>query len=830
MRTIKILTISLLISACSPKIESQLDEANAAMQQGDYNSAQVIAKSVLQQNNENLEARVLLAQTKFLEGAFPDAQSHFEKAYEQGNKNVINQLIASAVLNEAYDHAIALYADNDSLDAMGKAFSLYAALIQNDIRTIQKISKELSTGSYSSLSKSFLAAKDGDIKQALQHTDNAIFEDSKNADAYWFKGIYSHRLYQPNIALAAFQKYRELRPLDPRSIYFLARSAVAANDWDLANEYGRTLTNILENHPYGNYILGVTALKEGRSDEAYRNATQATLANDVELQAKLLRGVSAYVVGNFESAFKDLYSVASQTSTTSAGTAFALLSAVELKDADAIERVRLGVFRGVDTFNIPAIVSDITYRLASREDDKYLASIIFDSLVKLYPKDFYSVAVQNLISDSLNKSPSMSLEDLLKTDPDNEKILIALMYKSLKSGEADVASNYVGLLTDDSVRGHIEINIAFVEQRYNDAFDKALSLIKKGLGSNATLNLAITASDMMNDKPDYFAMETLASKNELDIFPLKVLTYLEMRDADGSKWLTTNLSNQPIVNKVFFAERFTREGAFSEALNIIPANYTHSEQDPVTKLNIASLLAVGELQQLIDFFAMWQSDTDSDAPTESVVRLLLGEREFSKVISIVEPLYENKTATEMMQRALARSYVFMGDNGKAEDVLASITATNPFDGELIYELSRLEESKGNVSKQRELLKKAYGISKSEKIVINYAYHYLKHSMIEEASTLLKNHTAEYPEHKNALLLYAMVSVENEPKKALKSYLAVPANILNKSPDSLNNVAFLLAEEGKYEKAKTYIDLALKLSPRNEAYLDTKERIMRALDK
>lgn len=824
MNAIKIITIALLLSACSPNENSQIQDAKKALQEGDDKRAQVIAKSLLQKNAQDTEARGVLAKAQFMKGAFPDAQSNFDKAYELGDKRFVNELIASAVLNEAYDYALKLFSDNSDLNAMADAFALYAALTQNNPELVSEIQKKLDTGSYDSLSQSFLSAKNGQISQALQYAEKAAFEDPNNADAYWFQGVYQHRLFKPDEALAAFEYYRELRPNDARSIYFIARSAVAAGDWKLAKTYGQKLTEIVESHSYGNYILGVTALQEGKVAQAYRNATRANVAQEVELQAKLLRGVSAYEMGNFESAFNDLLSVSIRTSSNSAATAFALLTALKLNDGNSLTRIIDEVFDGGEEIDIASTVSGITYSLAKQGDEQYLASLLFDSLKRVYPDNFYSVTVQNLLSSKLNKEASMSLEELLALDGDNERVLIALMYQNLRENNTEVAKRYVDSIKDESVKGHIKVNIALLEQRFKDAYELTIDLIESGRGSNATLNLAINAAEKLETKPDHSRLEAVALQNNLNIFPLKVVSYLNAKSEENKKWLRRQLSQQEIGLKAFFSERFIREEAYGDALDIIPAAYTHSLEDPVTKLKITSLLAVGSTPKLVAFFEEWSLNADSTAPMESVVRLLLGEKKFSQIIDTIEPLSISGKASQTMERGLVRAYIFENEIDKAKALLNSLIEKNPFDGELFYELSRLEGKGGNISRQRALLEKAYTIEPSEKIVINYAYHFLQHSLTGKAVKLLEEHGVENPNHDNAKLLYAMVSVADEPQKALEAYLSVPKTILYKSPDSLNNVAYLLAQKGQFEEAKKYLNIALQADPDNSAYLDTKELI------
>lgn len=821
MNTIKIITIALLLSACSPNENSQLENAKKALQEGDDQRAQVIAKSLLQKNAQDIEARGILAKAQFTKGAFPDAQSNFDKAYELGDKRFVNELIASAVLNEAYDYAMKLYAENSDLNSTADAFALYAALIQKKPELVSEIEKKIGEDSYGSLSQSFLSAKDGQISRALQYAKKAAFEDPSNADAYWFQGVYQHRLFKPDEALAAFEYYRELRPNDARSIYFLARSAVAAGDWKLAKTYGQKLIEIVESHSYGNYILGVTALQEGKIVQAYRNATRANVAEEVELQAKLLRGVSAYEMGNFESAFNDLLSVSIRTSRNSAATAFALLTALKLNDGNSLARVIDEVFDGREEIDIASTVSSITYSLGKQGDEQYLASLLFDSLKGIYPDNFYSVVVQNLLSSTLEKEASMSLEDLLAEDGDNERVLIALMYQNLRENNTEIARRYVNSIKDESVKGHIKVNIALLEQRFKDAYYLTINLIKSGKGSNATLNLAINAAEKLENAFDYTNLEALALQNNLNIFPLKVVSYLNTKSEENKKWLGRQLSQQEIGLKAFFSERFIQEEAYSDALDIIPGTYTHSPEDPVTKLKITSLLAVGSTQQLVTFFKEWSLNTDSLAPMDSVVRLLLGEKKFSQIIDVIEPLSISGKASQTMERGLVRAYIFKNELKKAKDLLNSLIEKSPFDGELFYELSRLEGKSGNVAKQRALLEKAYAIEPSEKIVINNAYHLLQHSLPDRAVKLLEEHGEDNPNHNNAKLLYAMVSVANEPQKALKAYLSVPKPILLKSPDSLNNVAYLLAQKGQFEEARKYLNIALQADPNNSAYLDTK---------
>lgn len=46
-----------------------------------------------------------------------------------------------------------------------------------------------------------------------------------------------------------------------------------------------------------------------------------------------------------------------------------------------------------------------------------------------------------------------------------------------------------------------------------------------------------------------------------------------------------------------------------------------------------------------------------------------------------------------------------------------------------------------------------------------------------------------------------------------------------NPDIMNNLAYVLSEQGEHEKAETWIDQAIRLSPKAE-YLDTQRRIER----
>ena len=214
------------------------DEAGAAatiasyVEKKDYKSAIVLAKSAIQKNPQNAEARRLLGQALLETSAAPAAAVELRKALElnAGESRTVPLLARALLAQGEAAQVIQLFASTRLDDAAASAdlkttvATAHAAQGERDsaLESVLGALKEWPQHVPATLLHARILAADGDVAGALALVEQVLARDAKNANALTLKAdLQLHGLRDREAALAS---YRSAVSASPGAV--LAHSAI----------------------------------------------------------------------------------------------------------------------------------------------------------------------------------------------------------------------------------------------------------------------------------------------------------------------------------------------------------------------------------------------------------------------------------------------------------------------------------------------------------------------------------------------------------------------------------------------------------------------------
>ena len=287
-------------------------------------AAEILLRNSLQQNPENLPARIALGTTVSYLGQYKLAVSELEEALRLGGdenlilpplarsyislvqpENVITKVLPKPshqfeVAGEVYLARAQAYLMLGAADEAGDAYVEASVRLPADHRPMLGLAR--------------IAIIEGKISRAMELFDKATELNPSAADAWAAKATAMRDLRQYRDAMPAYQRAIELNP-DVADVY-ASRAAM----WMDLGQYERARKDVAEVKRIGDdnlqviYIESLLLFSEGKVDEA-RARLRETAKNILEIpddlkdklpNTRLMLGIVAYFEGNYDAALKEL--------------------------------------------------------------------------------------------------------------------------------------------------------------------------------------------------------------------------------------------------------------------------------------------------------------------------------------------------------------------------------------------------------------------------------------------------------------------------------------------------------------------------------------------
>ncbi len=308
-----LVTLSLVLSACSAGGSDPMTDAETAFAENDFRGARIYLMSALKDDTANPAANLLYGKTLLRLGDGVGAEAALKKLTENKEYEAeVKSLMAHALLlRNMPERALALTENPDPQNASLAYWVKAQALLALDRE--EEAVAALSDGLAATPNDPGLLALRGNyevdqrnISEARRTAALALKYGPDSLDALLLSGQLALMRQDLPAAKATFGKTLELYPDSITPLF-----SVAAVDADLGNikDAKANLKRILElapGHPMALFLMAKIAFNDGDIDRAHDLTQGAGEALDDVPGAALLRGEIAYLQGNHEQAIERL--------------------------------------------------------------------------------------------------------------------------------------------------------------------------------------------------------------------------------------------------------------------------------------------------------------------------------------------------------------------------------------------------------------------------------------------------------------------------------------------------------------------------------------------
>jgi len=842
--------LALGLSACSEQktFEQLMASANEFSQKSDFSSAVVELKSAVRLSPQNAETRLLLGHAYLEQGDYIFAEKELEKslALGMGLSNIAPVLAQVKAKLAKYDELQALVDKstnlNDSQYIQVLVYAGVSALGHNEREKAQDyIGQAISISEndpYSQLGKAYLAKSADDYAQSLADIESLLIHKPGFSEAILLKGHLQFYLKDYAQAAKSFGNFITQHPLDYSINYFKINSLIKAELFEEAEVITDMLLDNFKLSPLALHYKSLLQYQHQNYKEAKTIAEQAIQSGSILPLTKLIAGISAYQLKDYEQAYNQLKLIEPL-----------IPNSHPAQKIIAVVKLQLG-------YSSEAAENILSLEGLTNEDSAFLqtsaASFVelgdFDSAEKLIakaeevdPNNANVLAQRGLVLLSQNNADDgiKSLERSIKLDPSLIDVELALGLQYLKAGDDGKAKSIASKLIaehSDNASGYLLQGVIYTKEnsidKAIDAFNKALIISPNNIASLYNLGL------IFNDKQDtkismgYFEQVIkLASSHKGALSNYVVLAAKSKQLDHSAHFLKEMNASDNLVVTIALAQNLRLSGLTQEAVSLLESFNNKEAFDTV----YWSLL--GDL-----YFQLNNNNKASVAFNEGLKlkpqHYLLNLRS----IGMFEVLKKYPEALAQTKSA----YQYHPDNARLEILLAHFEAKNNNSDAAKNILSVIKEKKiehplvdsifgdialheKNFEQAIESFSSAFEQKQTDENAIQLARSLKFNGQQQAAEKVLESFlTANSENVKIRFLLAELYDVENRQKK-ITQYQAI-VNIAPKDVIALNNLAWNQFKVGNTESALKNIEIAYNLAPESVIILESYGVILEAASK
>jgi putative PEP-CTERM system TPR-repeat lipoprotein len=317
---ITLLLISLL-AACSEKsVDEYLVSAKSHIEKKELNAAILDLKNVLQESPKLAEARFLLGKVYLKNYQYENAEKEFERALKYGYvKSDVTFLLAKSYQKTHADNALAdlITKDISLSNEQQSEISFYQLqallrLDKNEKATLllEKIASYQNQSPFNNLASAYHLITTDKRDDALVILDQVLTDFPTQADALVIKANVLLDDNQSEAAIEIFRQYNKLYPEDLEVAFIFSHALVDNNHTEEAEPIIDRLLKVNEDNMLLNQLKGIARYNNKDYDNAIIYSEKAILNNPKDTGLRLVAGISAYLVENYEKAQQHLLFVA----------------------------------------------------------------------------------------------------------------------------------------------------------------------------------------------------------------------------------------------------------------------------------------------------------------------------------------------------------------------------------------------------------------------------------------------------------------------------------------------------------------------------------------
>jgi len=619
-------------SVAANTIDGYLDNGRNYLNQGQFNSAVIELRNVLQKDPFNSQAHLLLSETYLRMGKPAAAEIELKWVRDLGvSREKWIVLMARIYLASGQYEQLLEEIVLDQDDSMNIRSSLLAiagsAYVQlEQIEQANDLFKRALTLSPTNidalLGAARLALQNKNLDKALSFLDTAIQEYPKHIEAWIIKGDIKRLQEDYSQAIDAFNHVLELQPGNVIAKLGRAETLLAQNELEQAMEDVESVHQLLPNLHAVNFLLARLFILKGDFANAQTALQSAMAVIPDHMPSHLLSGIVSYSLGDMAQADNSL--TIYTTNHPDNVMALKLLAIVKMNLGElqrAIEYAQSALAKTPNDALLLALIGS-AYQQTGDYEKGYA---YLDKAIEIDPNvaaPRAQIALSHFAEGDMDKALT-ELENAvdLRQDLFQADVLLILMYLQNKSFDSaiEAASRFIAKLPNQPIPYNLRGIVYFTNNNYEKAqsdFEKALRLQPDF--SPAAINLAkleLSIGNTATAKGIFQKILEYDHKNLKALLGLADIAAQQDQPIKALNWLEKALSSNPdsLEAGLKLTQQHLANGDSSKALNLVRRlNNNHPNHPQILRILGFIFLSNGEISNaLVNFLKLTKLESSS---------------------------------------------------------------------------------------------------------------------------------------------------------------------------------------------------------------------------
>ena len=828
-----------MVAVHAAAVDKYLDDAKRYQEKGEHRAAIIQFKNALQQDANNRDARMLLAQSYLQIGDGASAEKELKRAQELGaSPDQVVPLLAKSYLLQAKVRQLLADFQPDKLTSPQARATLLAAqgtahlALKEFAQAQDKFDAALKLDGGSSdalLGRLRAAIYQQHIAEAQQQADELVKRFPRLAEAWLLKGEIHRMRSEPQLALDAYQQVISIEPDNINGYIGHAMMLISQQKHAEAGRDLDVLSQKVPQHPMIHYLKGLSAFQQGKMDAAKESLQKVVLIAPNYAPSYLLLGAIQYNENQLESAAESLKRFISAVPEHLPARKLFAATMLKLKQpARAIETLDVAAKQAPNDAQLLALLGSAYMQKGdSSKGIEYL-----ERAAKAAP-DAASIRTQLALGYLATGESGQAVSQLESAVDLGQGLVQAdmlLVFTHLQRREYDDAIKAAQAMAKKMPKSPVPVNmIGVADMGKQDAvaarkaFESALKL--DSAFSAAHINLA--KLDEVAGKPDaakkhYEAVIAHDDQHVGAMMSLARLAEQAGKPDEALKWLERAREKAPdsVEAGLVLAQYHLRHGDAAKALIVARDVANRSPDHPAVLETLGQAqLANGQASNAMASFRRLVDNNPKEVQAYYLLALAQAKAEDNKAaIATLGKALDVQPDHVPSLVALAGLKLAGGQTKEATD-LARRLQKRDADAAVGYELEgRILFKEGKFEEAATLFDKSYKKSPSAEVAVNY-YQARRNLGRPDAAELMTRWLKDHPDDTAMAMRVAMVyQSEKRNKEAITYY----ERVVKKQPENavaLNNLAWIYHEEGD-KRAVDLAERAYRLKPEDSSIADT----------
>lgn len=835
-----VVSLFCVLAACTNNSpEKLMADAADLLDKGQLQEASVTLKNVIKNNPGLLEAREMLGFAYLYQGLYLAAQKEFERSESKLSDEGTVALSEAYLWLEEYESIGDLEASTEG--SLKDTLKLYKAIALYRSSSLSKATiafREVTLSSnvdIAAIAKAYLLIINDDAQPALKELHRVNEAVNLSPIALQLKFTLETFSNDWPEAVSTAKRWLDLRPADYKIKTQLATALVNAGKFKDAELYVKQLLQLSPEQPYFNQLNGTILISRKDFKGATLYLDKAIKNGRSNQVTRLLAAVAHYQLENYEQAYQNLSTIID--SLPKDHYAKRLYTSIQL---------RLGYTQdGINTIN---------------------------SIPELGQEDLlYIVETSRLLVQKNELSEAKRLVDKIDASKiEDGEMLRNIGLLKLFTGESGIPELERNLdNSSDDINSIYLLLIAYIE---NNEYEKAYELVETRFAGKQNIIGRLTAKGFVQRSAGDMnaAQETYSQLRELKPENFDAMLFFieqSIREKDfenAASKLSDALEVYPLSTRLLMRsfQVHQRIGDLSPSISQLESAQSQSEDPQYALLYAAALLLDEQYKLTVDFlrkneislenvpkywmllgnayakqanynearnaFSKWRKQAPSVSSFVQSIELEEIDNNFSEAQRLINEAKRTLGKNSTLDLLATRLMLLEGNNEDAKQAYIGLpeTAKNSIIGHLIK--GRLEIIDGNYKSALSILEPLYNEVPSTELALLIFSSLEKLGQEKRVIAFTQSHLERAASNVKLRLIFANYLLERRPKLAIEHYDSLVKSEKEDSPLVLNNLAWLLNEDGKPARALNHIEKANELVPNNPNILSTYAAILSSL--